>query len=252
MSSVIQHLQTKKNHHLKGIAVLIDPDQFGQKTKEIYSIANSFGVDLFLVGGSLVSSGITQECIQELKLMGAKNVVLFPGHEMQLSPNADAILFMSLISGRNPEFLIGKHVSAAPWIKKNNLETIPTGYMLVESGKLTSAVYMSGTTPIPSDKPDIAAATAMAGEMLGLKLMYLDAGSGAQHTVPQNLISAVSHSVNSIIFVGGGIKNQHDALTAWNHGADYIVVGNGIFNNPQLLEELCNSMITANSNQIHI
>jgi putative glycerol-1-phosphate prenyltransferase len=252
MSSVLKHLQTKKLNHLKGIAVLIDPDQFGQKTKEIYEIAQSNGVDIFLVGGSLVSAGVTQDCIHELKSYGAQNVVLFPGHEMQLSPNADALLFMSLISGRNPDFLIGKHVSAAPWIKKNKIEPIPTGYMLIESGKLTSAVYMSGTTPIPSDKPDIAAATAMAGEMLGMQLMYLDAGSGAQNTVPQQLISAVHHSVDAVIFVGGGIKNTLDAENAWNNGADYIVVGNGIFNNPLLLEDLCNAMISINSQKIHI
>lgn len=247
MSSVLKLLQNKKLSHQKGIAVLIDPDQFGDKTKEIYFIAKKNGIDLLLVGGSLVSSGITHNCIQELKTMGAENVVLFPGHEMQLSPSADAILFMSLISGRNPEFLIGKHVSAAPWIKKNNIEAIPTGYMLIESGKLTSAVYMSGTIPLPSDKPDIAAATALAGEMLGLKLMYLDAGSGAKNTVPVSLINAVKQTVNSIIFVGGGIKNTNDAQSAWTNGADYIVVGNGIFDNPQLLQELCNAMKSFNS-----
>lgn len=250
MSSVLKLLLNKKLTHQKGIAVLIDPDQFGDKTKEIYSIAKNHGIDLFLVGGSLVSSGVTHNCIQELKSMGAENVVLFPGHEMQLSPAADAILFMSLISGRNPEFLIGKHVSAAPWIQKNNIEPIPTGYMLIESGKLTSAVYMSGTTPLPSDKPDIAAATALAGEMLGLKLMYLDAGSGAKNTVPTPLIKAVKNTVNAIIFVGGGIKSTADANAAWSNGADYIVVGNGIFDNPQLLEELCVAMKSSNSTNI--
>ena len=114
--SVFQHLQNKKNNLNKGIAVLIDPDQHGQKTKEIFTIANAQGIDLFLVGGSLVSAGITQNCIHDLKSLGAKNIVIFPGHEMQVSESADAILFMSLISGRNPDFLIGKHVTAAPWI----------------------------------------------------------------------------------------------------------------------------------------
>lgn len=250
--SVFQHLQNKKNNLNKGIAVLIDPDQHGQKTKEIFTIANAQGIDLFLVGGSLVSAGITQNCIHDLKSLGAKNIVIFPGHEMQVSENADAILFMSLISGRNPDFLIGKHVTAAPWIKKHNLEAIPTGYMLVESGKLTSAVYMSGTIPLPNDKPDIAAATALAGEMLGLKLMYLDAGSGAQSPVPQNLIHAVSNSVNSVIFVGGGIRSSNDAENAWKAGADYIVVGNGIFNNLELLQDLCLTMNTYNNTSIQI
>ncbi len=250
--SVLEHLKNKKNNLYKGIAVLIDPDQHGQKTKEIFSVANANGVDLFLVGGSLISNGVTKDCIQELKNLGAKNIVIFPGHEMQVSENADAILFMSLISGRNPDFLIGKHVSAAPWIKKFNLETIPTGYMLVESGKLTSAVYMSGTMPLPNDKPDIAAATALAGEMLGLKLMYLDAGSGAQTPVPQKLIQAVSNTVNSVIFVGGGIKCAKDAENAWKSGADYVVVGNGIFNDLELLQDLCNTMNTHNNTSIQI
>ncbi len=250
--SVFQYLQNKKNNLNKGIAVLIDPDQHGQKTKEIFSIANANGIDLFLVGGSLVSEGITKNCIQDLKNFGAKNIVIFPGHEMQISENADAILFMSLISGRNPDFLIGKHVTAAPWIKKHNIETIPTGYMLIESGKLTSAVYMSGTMPLPNDKPDIAAATALAGEMLGLKLMYLDAGSGAQTPVPQKLIHAVSNVVNSLIFVGGGIKCSKDAENAWESGADYIVVGNGIFNDLDLLQDLCNTMNTYNNTSIKL
>jgi len=244
---VINHLFTQKSNSQKCIAVLIDPDQYGSKTSEIFAIAQSFHIDLFLVGGSLVSSGITQNCVTQLKLLGAKNVVLFPGHEMQLVENADAILFMSLISGRNPEFLIGKHVTAAPWIKKHNIEAIPTGYMLIESGKITSALYMSNTMPLPSDKPDIAAATAMAGEFLGMKVMYLDAGSGAQNPVPQTIIKAVKENTNCILFVGGGIKSASDAKNAWNNGADYIVVGNGIFNNTQLLSELCIEMNQINS-----
>jgi putative glycerol-1-phosphate prenyltransferase len=166
---------------------------------------------------------------------------------MQLVENADAILFLSLISGRNPEFLIGKHVTAAPWIKKHGVEAIPTGYMLVESGKITSALYMSNTIPMPNDKPDIAAATAMAGEFLGMKVMYLDAGSGAQNPVPQSIIKAVKENTNCIIFVGGGIKSTSDAKNAWHNGADYIVVGNGIFDNTQLLSDLCLEMNQINS-----
>jgi putative glycerol-1-phosphate prenyltransferase len=244
---VINHLFTQKNNSQKCIAVLIDPDQHGSKTNEIFEIAKSFHIDIFLVGGSLVSSGITQTCVTQLKQLGAKNIVLFPGHEMQLVENADAILFMSLISGRNPEFLIGKHVTAAPWIKKYNIEAIPTGYLLIESGKITSALYMSNTMPLPNDKPDIAAATAMAGEFLGMKVMYLDAGSGAQNPVPQTIIQAVKENTNCILFVGGGIKSAKDAKNAWNNGADYIVVGNGIFDNTLLLSELCIEMDQINS-----
>ena len=244
---VLDHLFSKKSNSQKCIAVLIDPDQLGSRTDEILKIALTFHIDLFLVGGSLVSSGITQNCVAQLKKLGAKNIVLFPGHEMQLVENADAILFMSLISGRNPEFLIGKHVTAAPWIKKHNIEAIPTGYMLVESGKITSALYMSNTIPMPNDKPDIAAATAMAGEFLGMKVMYLDAGSGAQNPVPQSIIIAVKENTNCILFVGGGIKSASDAKNAWSNGADYIVVGNGIFDNTQLLNDLCIEMNQINS-----
>jgi len=244
---VLDHLFSQKSNSKKCIAVLIDPDQHGSKTNEIFKIAQKFHIDLFLVGGSLVSSGITQNCVTQLKNIGAKNVVLFPGNEMQLVENADAILFMSLISGRNPEFLIGKHVTAAPWIKKHKIEAIPTGYMLVESGKITSALYMSNTIPLPNDKPDIAAATAMAGEFLGMKVMYLDAGSGAQNPVNQSIIQAVKENTNCILFVGGGIKSVNDAKNAWSNGADYIVVGNGIFDNTQLLSDLCLEMNQINS-----
>jgi putative glycerol-1-phosphate prenyltransferase len=244
---VLNHLFSQKSNAKKCIAVLIDPDQHGSKTDEILKIALTFQIDLFLIGGSLVSSGNTQNCVAQLKKLGAKNIVLFPGHEMQLVENADAILFLSLISGRNPEFLIGKHVTAAPWIKKHNIEAIPTGYMLVESGKITSALYMSNTMPMPNDKPDIAAATAMAGEFLGMKVMYLDAGSGAQNPVSQSVIKAVNENTNCILFVGGGIKSVSDAKNAWSNGADYIVVGNGIFDNTQLLNELCIEMNHINS-----
>lgn len=242
--SVTNFLQSEKSNRSKGIAILIDPDQHGQKTKEIFNEATKFGIKLFLVGGSLVSKGNTEQCVLELKKLGAPYVVLFPGHEMQVVNSADAILFLSLISGRNPEFLIGKHVTAAPWIKKQNLEAIPTGYMLVESGKLTSAQYMSGSLPMPNDKPDIAAATAMAGELLGMKALYLDAGSGAQFPIQPEIIKSVSTNTNSILFVGGGIKSAHDAQNAWNNGADFIVIGNGIFDRIDLLAEICNSQIS--------
>lgn len=247
---IIHHLITNKSNFKKQIAVLIDPDQHGPKTNQIFQIAQSFNIDLFLVGGSLVSHGITFNCIEQLKLLGAKNVVLFPGHEMQLVENADAILFLSLISGRNPEFLIGKHITAAPWIKKHSIEAIPTGYMLIESGKITSALYMSATTPIPNDKPDIAAATAMAGELLGMKIMYLDAGSGAQNPVPPEIINAVKSNTNCVIFVGGGIKSKQEATLAWENGADYIVVGNGIFDNLDLLNDLCIEMNRINATNL--
>lgn len=235
---VYTELKNIQQRGQKEIAVLIDPDELGNKTPHIVKQALKNDISWFLVGGSLVSDGNTQACVQLLKDLGAPYVILFPGNEIQLADNADALLFMSLISGRNPEYLIGKQVAAAPWVKRHGIETIPTGYMLVESGKITSAVYMSGSMPLPNDKPDIAAATALAGELLGLKLLYIDAGSGAQIPVPGTIISAVQKQTECLIFVGGGIKHPEAVINAWESGADIVVVGNGIFEQPEIIEEL--------------
>ncbi len=245
--SILQSLIQQKKINQKGLAVLIDPDQHGEKTNQIFELSQNLNINLFLVGGSLLSAGITQKCVTDLKSLGAKNVVLFPGNEIQLCQDADAILFMSLISGRNPEFLIGKQVVAAPWIKNTQIEPIPTGYMLIDSGNITSALYMSGTLPIPNNKPDIAAATALAGQYLGMQLLYMDAGSGAQNCVNPELIHAVHENSNCVLFVGGGIKTAEQALTAWNNGADYVVVGNGVFENTPILKDL-----SAALNQINL
>lgn len=245
--SILDFLIQQKQKRKKGLAILIDPDQHNSSTTEIYNLAKSCGIDLFLIGGSLLSNGVTQDVVNTLKSLGADKVVLFPGNEIQLVDNADAILFMSLISGRNPEYLIGKQVIAAPWIKKHKMESISTGYMLVESGKLTSALYISGTLPLPSDKPDIAAATAMAGELLGMKLIYLDAGSGAKNPVGAPIISAIKSNTNCLLFVGGGITNPDQARLAWDNGADYIVVGNGIFENSDLISKLAHELSAQNS-----
>lgn len=235
---VYTELKNIQQRGQKEIAVLIDPDELGNKTPHIVKQALKNDISWFLVGGSLVSDGNTQACVQLLKDLGAPYVILFPGNEIQLADNADALLFMSLISGRNPEYLIGKQVAAAPWVKRHGIETIPTGYMLIESGKITSAVYMSGSMPLPNDKPDIAAATAIAGELLGLKLLYIDAGSGAQIPVPGAIISAVQKQTECLIFVGGGIKHPEAVINAWESGADVVVVGNGIFEQPEIIEEL--------------
>ena len=231
----LKNLQKKGQ---KEIAILIDPDELGERTPVIINTALQNNIIWFLVGGSLVSEGNTRNTIALLKEAGAPNVILFPGNEIQLVENADALLFMSLISSRNPEFLIGKQVAAAPWVKRSGIEAIPTGYMLVESGKLTSALYMSGSIPMPNDKPDIAAATAMAGELLGMKVLYLDAGSGAQEPVPAKIIDAVKQNTDTILFVGGGIKTPENILQTWLSGADIAVVGNAIFEDPKLIEEL--------------
>jgi putative glycerol-1-phosphate prenyltransferase len=195
-------------------------------------------VDFFLVGGSLLTSTFLNSTVRTLKGHSDIPVILFPGSNLHIDPSADAILLLSLISGRNPDFLIGQHVIAAPVLKKSKLEILPTGYMLIESGKPTTVSYISNTTPIPYDKPEVAACTAMAGEMLGLQLIYLDAGSGAQRPVSPRTIAAVRRSVEVPIIVGGGITTPQAAEDALRAGADVIVIGNGIEKDPNLLVEV--------------
>lgn len=246
MGILFKELQNRRQIRRKSIAVLCDPDTPEKEIIQQVTIAIENGIDLFLVGGSHVSENSTAHCVDLLKSLGAPNVTLFPGNELHVVEQADAILFMSLISGRNPEYLIAKQVAAAPWVKKSGMETIPTGYMLVESGKLTSALYISGTLPLPNNKPDIAAATAMAGELLGMKVFYLDAGSGAEYPIPRIIIEAVHNHTQGIVFVGGGIRTPQAALAAWQSGADVVVVGNGIFENPNLLISICDQAILVN------
>jgi phosphoglycerol geranylgeranyltransferase len=248
MGVLLSELYNRKQLQRKSIAVLCDPDTPETLIIQQVEIALQKGIDLFLVGGSHVSQNSTAQCVELLKSLGAPNITLFPGNELHVVEQADAILFMSLISGRNPEFLISKQVAAAPWVKKSGMEAIPTGYMLVESGKLTSALYISGTLPLPNNKPDIAAATAMAGELMGMKLFYLDAGSGAEYPIPQPIIQAVHENTQGIVFVGGGIRTPLAAASAWQNGADVVVIGNGIFENPNLLESICDQAMIVNQN----
>ncbi|MBS3913301.1 MAG: geranylgeranylglyceryl/heptaprenylglyceryl phosphate synthase [Bacteroidetes bacterium] len=244
---VFSYLQEQRKTGSKTLAVLVDPDDSETAVRNVAEMALMHGVELFLVGGSIVTRGNTQNCVEQLKNLGARYVVLFPGNEIQVVNNADAILFMSLVSGRNPEFLIGKQVNAAAWVRKAGLETIPTAYMIVESGKMTSALYMSQSLPLPSDKPDIAAATAIASEMLGMRAFYLDAGSGAENPVKTNMIKKVRNSISGVIFIGGGIRNAPAAEKAWTAGADVVVIGNGVFEDPGILKEIsavCNKLNT--------
>lgn len=204
--------------------------------------AEKAGVDLLLVGGSLLTNGNFEECIQFLKKNTQIPIVIFPGNGHQISSSADAILLLSLISGRNPDLLIGNHVIAAPMIKSSQLEVISTGYMLIESGRQTSALYMSNTNPIPSDKDDIAMCTAMAGEMLGLKMIYMDAGSGALNPVSETMIRTVKNNVHIPVMVGGGIKTVEQAVASCKAGADIIVVGNAIEKDPGLIKKISDSI----------
>lgn len=224
----------------KKIAVLIDPDKSNEKSLEnTLKVCKDCNVNFILTGGSLVSQPI-DSFIEKIKELSSLPVVLFPGSLFQISKNADAILLLSLISGRNPEYLIGNHVIASKVLKESKLEVIPVGYMLIESGKTTSVQYISNTTPIPSEKTDVAVATAMAGEMLGLKIIYLEAGSGASQHVPEQMISAVKSCINIPLIVGGGIRSREHLDSVFNAGADLVVIGNSLENNPENLYKMLN------------
>ncbi len=237
----------------KSFAVLIDPDNMeGQAAcMRVINMAATHQVDYFLVGGSLINGNNFGLVIRLIKENTDIPVIIFPGSSMHIEPEADAILFLSLISGRNPDLLIGQHVVAAPVLKRSNLEVLSTGYMLVSSGNATTVSYMSNTMPIPGDKPSVAACTAVAGEMLGLKLIYMDAGSGADQPISSKMISMVRKSVNIPLIVGGGINNAHKAARVYEAGADVIVIGNGIEKNPELLVEVA-ELTTRYNQQIKV
>ncbi len=230
--------QTLFSQHKKQLALLIDPDKAADKQLDVLALhANQSQVDVILVGGSLLVNGNLEKCISCLKTRTDIPVVIFPGNSIQVSPKADAILFLSLISGRNAEFLIGHHVVAAPAIKHSGIYCIPTGYMLVGAGG-TSVQYMSNTHPIPANKPDIAIATALAGEMLGMKLIFMDAGSGALNPISAQMIESVKSAIDIPLIIGGGIRNANQAQIAFEAGADCIVVGTVAESNPEILVEI--------------
>jgi len=221
----------------KSIIILIDPDKCSEK-----SLLGLLEYDnlpfCWLVGGSLLLESRFEETISYLKSNSKNPVVIFPGNNLQVSKNADAILFLSLVSGRNPEYLIGQHVVAAPRIKEMNLETISTGYILVDGGKETAVSYISNTKPIPRDKPELVVATAIAAEMQGKELLYIEAGSGAENHVPFKTIKLTKQNVNIPIVVGGGIRDIETIKKLFQAGADHVVIGNHLESNPDFLEEL--------------
>jgi putative glycerol-1-phosphate prenyltransferase len=232
---------------LKGAAylLLIDPDIiFEEKLSRFVKHCSNCGVDGFLVGGSLLVNGDIENCIRIVKENSTLPTIIFPGDVNQVYKPADAILFLSVISGRNPEHLIGKHVLAAPLIKKIGIESLSTGYMLIESGTTTTAQYMSGSMPLPRNKPEIAAATALAAEYLGMKLIYLEAGSGAQNPVPDEMVKAVSQNCTIPVIVGGGIRTPEVARRKVKNGAKIIVIGNFFEseNNWPLIKEFAESI----------
>ena len=223
----------------KRIAILIDPDKnTNESLDRIIKISDESGVDFIFVGGSLVVGNIG-ETIAFIKKITRIPVLIFPGNVIQISGKADGILFLSLISGRNPEYLIGQHVISAPTLKKSGIEVIPTAYILIENGKTTSVEYISNTVPIPADKPEIVVATALAGEMLGMKMIYLEAGSGAAKSVALGIIAEVRKNIQIPILVGGGIRTSEDISKIFAAGADIVVVGSAVEENPEAIFQLC-------------
>ena len=237
--NVYSSLIEKKKQGQKAFTVLIDPDKVRLSSlSSLVQAANDNKVDYFFVGGSLVVSDHLDDCITQIKKESSIPVILFPGSASQISRHADALLYLSLISGRNPELLIGQHVISAPFVKKSGLEIMSTGYMVIDGGAPTTVSYISGAAPIPSDKAEIALCTAMAGEMLGHKLIYMDAGSGAKKPIGEEMISLVAKNIDVPLVVGGGIRDAEKAYRNCKAGADVIVVGNAIEKEPSLLEEM--------------
>lgn len=225
--TIFESLIKIKQEKGAGYLVLLDPDKWEKSEMiEMARMAEESGVDAILMGGSLLLSASLDEIIQAIKAKIHIPVIIFPGSLVQISKFADAIFFLSLISGRNSNYLIGEQIQAAPLIKAFNIEPISVGYMLIESGRITSAEFMSNSRPIPRDKLDIVKATALAAQYLGMKMVYLEAGSGADQSVPDDMIRAVMDYTNLPIIVGGGIRTPEEAQRKAKAGAAFVVTGN--------------------------
>ncbi|MEP7264100.1 MAG: geranylgeranylglyceryl/heptaprenylglyceryl phosphate synthase [Bacteroidota bacterium] len=240
---IYQQILNNKNAGKKQLAVLVDPDKTqGDDLKRLGELAMNAGVDYFFAGGSLLTTGNITDCVTGLKNACDIPVVIFPGSVQQVTPEADAVLFLSLISGRNPDLLIGHQVTAAPIIKQFKLESISTGYILIESGNHTAVQYISNTIPIPADRNDIAAYTALAGEMLGMKLIFAEAGSGALNPVSEAMIEKIRSEISIPLITGGGIRTPEKAIANCKAGADLIVVGNSIEKDKNLIQRMADAV----------
>lgn len=224
------------------LAILIDPDKSKSEDKliELLRKINSLNPNFIFVGGSTVDVADFKKCISIIKQHSSIPIIIFPGSHLQVDEQADGILFLSLISGRNPDFLIGHQIEAAPFIKQSNIDVIPTAYMLIDGGKMSSVAYVSQTTPIPADQNVIAKNTAVAGELMGMKCVFMDAGSGAINPVPTSMIKIVNQNISVPLIIGGGLKSIEDIQNAFNAGADVVVIGNKIEEDINFLLDLKN------------
>lgn len=237
--NIYNHILQAKNDGNKLLAVLIDPDKFQLKNalQFIDKVNNSVITHVF-IGGSEVGQNVTQALVEVIKMLTDLPIVLFPGDVTQISKDADAILFLSLLSGRNPDYLIDKQVQAVPLLEKTQLEVISTGYILIESGKTTAVQRVTNTLPLNRTDLDAITNTAKAGELLGKKLIYLEAGSGATYEVPVEVIASVKNKIDIPLIVGGGIRTKTQIENAFIAGADLVVIGTAFEEDQQFFEQL--------------
>jgi phosphoglycerol geranylgeranyltransferase len=238
-----QQLLEKKNKGQKSFALLIDPDKVDEeKIDQLTQLATAANVDYLFVGGSLVISNHLDVVVQRIKQYCSIPAIIFPGSPSQITKHADGLLYLSLISGRNPELLIGQHVISAAAVKQSGLEIISTGYMVIDGGAPTTVSYISNAAPIPADKNEIAMCTAMAGEMLGMKVIYMDAGSGAKRAISEAMIEKVAKTIEVPLIIGGGITSPEKAYRNCKAGADVIVIGNAIEKDISLIKEMSDAI----------
>lgn len=239
MNNIYQNIIDSSTRTKKQLAVLIDPDKMKLESVSgfISKVNQSIATHIF-VGGSDVSEGVTKTLVVEIKKYTDLPVVLFPGDVIQITDKADGILFLSLISGRNPDYLIGKHIEAVSRLKNSDLEVLPTGYLLIENGKQTSVELVSQTKPLKRTNIDTIVNTAKAGELLGMKLIYLEAGSGATHAIESEIISKVKQELKVPLIVGGGIRTKKTLESAYKAGADIVVIGTAFEENEAFFDEL--------------
>lgn len=239
MQSIYQHILKAKTENKKLLAILLDPDKLDiESIKSLISNIHLSSATHIFIGGSIVADGQTEIIVSEVKKHSSLPVILFPGDTNQVTNSADGILFLSLLSGRNPEFLIEQHIKAAPLLQQSNLEIIPTGYILIDGGATTAVQHVSKTTPIAQDEITLATHTALAGQYSGKQLIYLEAGSGAKFAVNTHLISNVAKAISIPLIVGGGIRTNKQLQDAYNAGADLVVIGTAFEENNDFLKNI--------------
>jgi phosphoglycerol geranylgeranyltransferase len=238
-NTILEHIKSCKLKGEKLLAILLDPDKIViHNLSETISKIETNNVDYILVGGSTVENGLTDIILKKIKKLTTIPIILFPGDFSQISNTADALLFLSLISGRNPEYLIGQQVKSVNKLKETSLEIIPTGYILIDGGVKTSVQKVSNTTPISQSNMEDITMTAMAGELMGKQLIYLEAGSGATKAVSQEIIKKVSENISIPLIVGGGIRSKKQLENAYQNGADMIVIGTAFEKNNNILTSI--------------